>query len=323
MTHLIQRSVLLLLATSALSVVATASGAEDLRPSYPVRLSAAPVSAEPAVLRGSDDSAGRLLFAADQRPQKAAARSGPRATYEVKSGDTLEKIAKTLGTTIPDLKAANGLRKSVIRPGQILKNPKAKAESAPSKGKSRKSRVGQRVAADLDAAPSEPTTYTVRRGDTLFSISQKLHVPLEALRSANRLSKKAAIHAGQTLNLPSDDTAATRADEAPAKGSGNRRAAAPNPDTGSDYAASGRIVSVGGKAVAYKVRKGDTLDKIARKLHTDVAQLRRDNRIKGDVISAGRVLKGPRSSAKAYVAGAGDTLAGIAERFGVSVASLR
>ncbi len=327
MTHSFSRTALILLATSALSVVATTSGAESLRPKYPVRLSDETVSAQPAVLRDGDDQAGQLLLAAHRRGHKAAAPAGPAATYVVKSGDTLEKIAKTLGTTIPDLKAANGLKKNTIQPGDTLKNPKAAPPAAKGKGKTR-SKTGERVRADLESAPPEPTTYKVRHGDTLFSISKKLHVPVEALRSENGLSKKAQIHSGQTLTLPGAGKAPGAADDSePTRGSTrtsrSRRGGAPVVEPAGDYAASGRLVTVDGRAVTYKIRKGDTLDKIAGKLDTTVAQLRRDNRIKGNAISPGRVLKGPHASAKAYVAGAGDTLAGVAERFGVSVAALR
>lgn len=44
-------------------------------------------------------------------------------TYQVKSGDTLDKIAKELDVSISSLKAENNLQKDVIYPGQKLKVP--------------------------------------------------------------------------------------------------------------------------------------------------------------------------------------------------------
>ena len=61
----------------------------------------------------------------------AAAVSGDTggATYTVKSGDTLTKIAKAHGTTAKALQAANGLTTTKIKVGQKLKIP-SKAEVA-------------------------------------------------------------------------------------------------------------------------------------------------------------------------------------------------
>ena len=44
--------------------------------------------------------------------------------HEVKSGDTLGKVATANGTTVDFIKRANGLKNNVIRPGQKLKIPK-------------------------------------------------------------------------------------------------------------------------------------------------------------------------------------------------------
>jgi len=45
------------------------------------------------------------------------------ATYSVKSGDTLTRIAKTHGTTVKAIKAENGLTTDRIKVGQKLKIP--------------------------------------------------------------------------------------------------------------------------------------------------------------------------------------------------------
>jgi LysM repeat protein len=58
----------------------------------------------------------------------AAVDSGV-ATYTVKSGDTLTKIAKSHGTTVKAIESANGLNTTKIRVGQKLKIP-SKVEAA-------------------------------------------------------------------------------------------------------------------------------------------------------------------------------------------------
>jgi len=50
------------------------------------------------------------------------------STYKVKSGDMLEKIAKTHGTTVKAIIALNGLKSANrLQPGQVLKMPAPKA----------------------------------------------------------------------------------------------------------------------------------------------------------------------------------------------------
>ncbi len=41
-------------------------------------------------------------------------------SYRVKRGDTLERVAKRHGVTIPSLRVTNGIRSAMIRPGQVL-----------------------------------------------------------------------------------------------------------------------------------------------------------------------------------------------------------
>jgi LysM repeat protein len=38
----------------------------------------------------------------------------------VKRGDTLERVAKRHGVTIPSLRVTNGIRAALIKPGQLL-----------------------------------------------------------------------------------------------------------------------------------------------------------------------------------------------------------
>jgi membrane-bound lytic murein transglycosylase D len=45
---------------------------------------------------------------------------GRMVTYKVKRGDTLERVAKRHGVTIPSLRVTNGIRSAMIRPGQVL-----------------------------------------------------------------------------------------------------------------------------------------------------------------------------------------------------------
>jgi LysM repeat protein len=253
-------------------------------------------------------------------PAKAAAKSAvdeaegeAAATYKVKKGDTLAKVADKLGVSVAELKAANGLKGSSIHAGQALKAP----------GKPVVTKTAGRSSRAAAAEPEAPTTYKVKHGDTLFSISKKFGISVDELRDANGLSSRATIHSGQTLKLSADEAEPAAVPARGGKASKRRHAADEDVAAGEGGQAGGRVVEVEGRAVTYKVKKGDTLEKVADKLDTDVARLKKDNHLKGSAIRPGQVLKGPRTTSKAYVARAGDNLPDVARRFGVSTEKLR
>jgi len=219
-----------------------------------------------------------------------------RTTYTVKKGDTLATIADALDTTVAELKSANGLKSNAIQPGDQLKGPAAARKA-----------------------------YVVAHGDTVFSIAKRFGVTVEDLRNENALKAKTQIHSGQKLKLPMGFKAPAGVREA-AAGAVDEEARAPGrADEGAQRGAQGRVETVAGAAGTYKVRKGDTLDKIADKLGTSVAELKRANHLKGNAIHPGQHLKGGKGGppSRVYVAASGDTLSGVAERFGVSVKALK
>jgi LysM repeat protein len=73
---------------------------------------------------------GKTSADATAAPAVAGGDSSGGATYTVKSGDTLTKIAKAHGTTAKAIQSANGLTTTKIKVGQKLKLP-VKAEAAP------------------------------------------------------------------------------------------------------------------------------------------------------------------------------------------------
>jgi LysM repeat protein len=60
--------------------------------------------------------------------------------------------------------------------------------------------VAVNVAEQSFADPPAPI-HQVREGESLWSISQYYHVPVEQIRRANKLDSKATVHAGQVLQL--------------------------------------------------------------------------------------------------------------------------
>jgi membrane-bound lytic murein transglycosylase D len=97
--------------------------------------------------------------------------------YRVKSGDYLGRIAERYGVGVSQIKNWNGLRSSTVRVGQNLiiypkkNNQELAVNSTPSK------------------SSSSEKTYTVRNGDSLWSISQKFPgVSVQNIKKWNDIS---------------------------------------------------------------------------------------------------------------------------------------
>ena len=114
------------------------------------------------------------------------------------------------------------------------------------------------------------TSYKVKKGDTLYSISKKYQLTVAELRAANNLSEKDIIKAGQTLKIPDADIS-----------------------TAAALSASSTVkVSTPVKTKDYVVKKGDTLYGIALLNDTTVADLLAINNLDSkDVIYPGQKLK--------------------------------
>jgi len=98
-------------------------------------------------------------------------------TYTVKRGDSLYSIARTYGTTVDDLKKVNNLISNTLSIGQVLNIP----------GKNN-TNVGN--------------TYTVKSGDTLYSIARAFNTTLNDIKLLNNLTSN-VLSVGQILKIPS------------------------------------------------------------------------------------------------------------------------
>lgn len=112
-------------------------------------------------------------------------------THKVKRGEVLAEIAKRHGVSVKQIMAANSLKSSRVKVGQVLKINAAETASA-SKNKSKKS--------------EKTKTYIVKRGDTLHSIAEKFDVAVSDLK---RWNKKYGNHIqpGNKLTIKDPDAA--------------------------------------------------------------------------------------------------------------------
>jgi len=140
---------------------------------------------------GGPDSSGGVIKASRNYPSIA--------THIVKRGDTLGRIAKKHGSTVKDLKRANGLKGHIIRPGQRLIVPVDRGVVA---------RCGSSApwlsAGHAGSGKPVIVRHVVKKGETLGRISKKYRVSVKTIKSANKI-KGSLIRTGQKLDIPTTD----------------------------------------------------------------------------------------------------------------------
>jgi membrane-bound lytic murein transglycosylase D len=214
-------------------------------PSGPHRLLLPVERAEPFRLALASEAGAQRLAAA------AAAEPPPDVRHRVRSGESLSGIARKHGVSIESLRARNGLRGSVIHPGDTLLIPTAGSASAGPVAEARQDIVAQlperlpaagRATAPVgSAATSGARTYKVKPGDTLWGVARSHGVSVPALAGANGMTSKSQLVAGKRLQIPGPGAAGAPAGEA--------------------------------SPMTYKVRRGDTLTQIAQRFNVSVQQL--------------------------------------------------
>lgn len=185
-------------------------------------------------------------------------------TYTVKKGDTLYSIAKKFGVSVVDLSTLNNVNPSNLQVGVVLKIPE-------------------------DDTTGE-VTYTVKRGDTLYGISNQFGVSAIDLANLNNVNAQ-TLQIGQVLKIPT--TSGT------------------NP----------------GNMFMYTVKKGDSLYSIARNYNTTVDEIIRLNNLKNNNLQIGQVLRVPETYTNEvtmpnftnYTVKKGDSLYSISKAYNVPV----
>lgn len=185
--------------------------------------------------------------------------------YKVKSGDTLLALAKRFNTSVDIIRDQNKLNGHMLRVGQTLLIPStgapatllARAEPpSRSESKAQPDKVQPDKVQPLNARANNngrQTTYTVKSGDTLWSIAKRHQVSVADLTKWNNLSSKGTLKANQKLVVWN------KADTAGAQLAAQAKAAAT------------------GRKVDYQVRNGDSLARIAGKFKLSVDDILRWN----------------------------------------------
>ena len=189
---------------------------------------------------------------------------GEENVYIVQKGDTLYSVAMANNTTVDELKKANNLTSNILSTGQLLKIPSALLPES---------------------------TYTVKKGDSLYSIANKYNTTVEELKRINNLTSN-ALSIGQVLKLPSDK---------------------PNK------------IEQEKNTITYTVQKGDSLYSIARKYSTTIDKIKDLNNLTTNLLSIGQVLLIPTNTnlETTYTVQKGDSLYSIAKKYNTTVDKLK
>lgn len=162
------------------------------------------------VLRLTDAAAAPIT------PTPIAPSAAPAASpsYVIAKGDTVSRIAARFGVSISAVLSANGLGwTSIIYPGQKLTIPGAAPVLAAQPASSVTPAPFPVVTAPAPAPASAPVsgTYVIQSGDNMSKIAAKFGVTLQAVLTANGLTKTSIIYTGRTLVIPGIATTTTTA----------------------------------------------------------------------------------------------------------------
>ena len=200
--------------------------------------------------------------------------------YTVKSGDTLYSIARIYNTTADEIKKLNYLTSDNLKIGQVLRIPEVYIEM------------------DKVSVPNY-INYTVKSGDTLYSIARKYNISVNQLMKDNSLSNT-NLTVGMNLKIR------TVLEEYGVEEC-----------FGEEY--NGIIPS---STIEYVVKSGDSLYKIAKRYNTSVSDLLIITNLSNSNLQIGQILKIP-SSDIVYQVVKGDSLYSIAKKFNTSVDSIK
>ncbi len=213
----------------------------------------------------------------------------------VKGAVEVRRLAEAAGMSVDDFRYLNpGLRRyTTPKEGYTIRVPPGTRDAM--------------VAAVEKMPRHQPTQFVrhkVRRGESLSRIAARYGTTVATLKRANRLRNVDHIRIGMTLLVPRGGTVS-------AGSSTTKRSSATS------------------KTTTHTVRRGDTLSGIAARYGTTTAKLRALNGIEGSTIYVGQKLRvrgtspSTRTRTTVHVVKRGETLSGIAARYGTSVAALQ
>ena len=246
-------------------------------------------------------------------------------SYIVKAGDTLWAIAKKFDIPVNELKEANNLTSNNLKIGQKLKIPNMSTST-----------------------DKNYILYTVKSGDTLYSIANKNNLTVQELKNYNNLTSN-ILQLNQTLKIPivsTEEQPIGIYEEYIVKSGDTLYSISKKygftPQELIDYNnLNSNILSINQVLkiptvtstlettdyIEYKVLPNDTLYSIGKKYNISAQDLKNYNNLSTDILSINQILKIPTSNneEKTYIeykVKSGDNLYSIGRKYGYTVQDL-
>ena len=256
---------------------------------------------------------------------KETKKTIPAKYHKVKSGENLSVIANKYGLTVAELKRKNSLKNSKIKPSQRLKITDAETiyiveniQLAENKS------VSNNKSADVQevSTKNSPAIHTVKKGETLFSISKMYNIPVDELKKLNQLNGS-SIHFGEILKL-NDLKKMELAKAEPIKKDTLKNEIS-KPDAQNVQLAQNKT---------HKVVSGETLYSISKIYKISIEELKKINQLAGSSIRPGQLLSLNQSENKTIVSaqnpkqithkvGSGESFYSIAKDYGCTIDDLK
>ena len=185
--------------------------------------------------------------------------------YQIKSGDSLGKIAQKFNTEIALIKQVNNVKGNQIRAGKFLLIPVATAslDSYLLSQNQRLAKTQNKVVA------GEKRIHIVKSGDTLWDLSRSYKVSTRSIAKWNGMAPRDTIKPGQKLVIWQKTAVNTTAK---------------NSLTPSEQAIM--------RNITYRVRKGDSFARIASKFNVSITDIERWNSLnRKKYLQPGQMLK--------------------------------
>ena len=204
--------------------------------------------------------------------------------YTVKKGDSLYSIANKYNTTVQKIIDLNYLKSTNLSIGQVL-------------------RIPENYLTDSELTLPNYKNYTVKKGDSLYSIARENNISVDTLMKDNALTNT-NLSIGQSLKIriPTTDTSIEEC-------------------FGEDYTPPTSI-----SYTTYIVKKGDNLYTIAKNYNISVNAIQNLNNLNSTVLSVGQTLKIPSTGNTGqitYIVKSGDSLYSIAKKYNTSVDNIK
>jgi membrane-bound lytic murein transglycosylase D len=130
----------------------------------------------------------------DPAIERYGSSRGSIRVHVVRKGENLGSIARRYKTTVAQLQRRNGLKKSIIYPGQelIVSGGSVRSTSRSAAGRTR---------SGVPTTAASGSAYVVKAGDTLSEIAEEYGTSVRALKERNGL-RSSNVRIGQKLIIP-------------------------------------------------------------------------------------------------------------------------